>query len=96
MTTTEPATYVTPATATIGAVETVRADQLATGDVLVLPDRVETIHWLATYNLASPIDDRVIQTSNPPHHRWPVIHILTGSGGFVRFPHEHVTRVAGS
>lgn len=75
------------AQSTVGATETCTADQLVAGDVLVVPGYVVTVTAVRPFNLVSPIATAL------PAQQWTALHISHGAGGFVRFPHEPVTRL---
>lgn len=88
MTTTVTTPTITQTTWPINApTENVSACELAPGDVLVVPGYIVTVTAVHPFNLVSPIAKAL------PAQQWPALHITHGAGGFVRFPHETVTRL---
>lgn len=72
----------------------VPASEVKPGDMLVVPapggfSDVTPVTQVTTYDLAWH-QGAPVCTSSPPDHRWTVLHLLTGRGGYVRFPHEMV------
>lgn len=70
--------------------ETIKAEDVCCGDVLLTPEGVAEVITIDRFAMAYE-DGSALRTSLPPEHTWPVLRIGLTNRGVVRFPEEPVT-----